>query len=90
MRKWPHNSGEKLQEAGYHFIRWGNCPAPQCRAIVLWYLTPKEKQMMIDPETFEPHMAACPARPRPRHHLELSRDDREFLEALRISPGQTK
>jgi len=61
LLSWPYDSPEKLREAGYHFDGWGQCRAPECRARLHFYVTPKGKRMPMDPETCQPHWASCKA-----------------------------
>ena len=49
---------EGLDAAGYRFSGEGTCRG--CDARILWYKTPKDRPIPLDPETFEPHWGSCP------------------------------
>ncbi len=63
-KPWPHDTGEKLREAGYSFIQWATCRHPECGASLQFWLTPRGAKMPMsaikdDPTRLEPHWASC-------------------------------
>jgi hypothetical protein len=60
---WPHDTTEKLCEAGYSFQEVGKCLAPSCKTMIHWFITPKGKWMpfeMVEQGRYQPHFATCP------------------------------
>lgn len=69
---WPHDTLEKLREAGYKYQERSKCAAPSCKVEVYWFITPKLKWMPFNVKPiadtiasdgvtrFEPHFASCP------------------------------
>jgi hypothetical protein len=45
-------------DKGYTFHKEGACRG--CAARILWFITPKQKHIPLDPVTYEPHWATCP------------------------------
>lgn len=48
MPQWPHDTLEKLRNAGYSYQERGKCSAPTCRVEVFWFITPKGKWMPME------------------------------------------
>lgn len=71
-KPWPHDTMEKLREAGYQYQERGRCMAPNCKVVIFWFITPNKKWMpmeIVAPATaeietevtkFQPHWASCP------------------------------
>ena len=87
---WPHDTLEKLREAGYEYVERGKCLAPACNVEIFWFVTPNKKWMPMErfsaplpagpgdapapPILFRPHFSSCP-------------DARKF--SRRGTPGET-
>lgn len=57
---WPYKTRADLEAAGYEFLEEGRCRGQHCKAVILWFRTPRDKRMPIDPGTFAPHWSTCP------------------------------
>ena len=71
-KPWPHDTLEKLREAGYSYEERGACADPTCKTVVFWFITPNKKWMPMeqiapaDPLAgealmrYQPHFVSCP------------------------------
>jgi hypothetical protein len=66
---WPHDTLEKLREAGYSYQERSKCLSPQCTTVAHWFITPKGKWMPFEivagvthngEPTYRPHFSTCP------------------------------
>lgn len=61
-KPWPHDSHDKLVDAGYRHQATQLCNGPNCETNVLWYETPKGHMMPFERMAdgrLQPHFASC-------------------------------
>jgi len=51
---------EQLVALGYKMQRQSVCRGPKCARMIEWWLTPRGKNMPLDPDTCQPHWTTCP------------------------------
>ena len=59
-KKFPRTHKALVLE-GFKYLAAGTCEELECRAPVLWYLTPRGKRMPIDADRKIPHWWCCTA-----------------------------
>jgi hypothetical protein len=65
---------------GYVWTWTSHCR--DCGKIVLWYWTPNQKHVPLNPETYAMHFVTC--RKRGKGECDFTAEDLEFLRAIKV------
>jgi hypothetical protein len=74
------SSHDGLVANGYVWTGTGRCS--DCGKVVLWYRTPNQKHVPMDPETYAIHFATCGSCKSGRQ--QFTSEDLEFLQSIKV------